>query len=228
MTQDSSRSLEWSVRLYRLLLRAYPASFRRRYACEMAEVFGDMAEAAVERRGGVGLIGLWVRVLPDLMLTAVGQQLAETERRVAMWRQFLGRAHFLAAFTVALFLAALATPADPASMVIAAVPIFGVYVVALTSKGLGPRRRSLAILAGLLHAVLWVRMLYVPAPLVFGPEGVQSATRVVLLGPAVIVAGLPLLATLTTALIVGLVALMSGGRKQAGRSGPNEDAEIVA
>jgi hypothetical protein len=214
--------LVWSVRLYRLLLRAYPASFRRRYAGEMAEVFGDMAEAAVERRGGVGLIGLWVRVVPDLLLTAVGQQLAETERRVAMWRQFWGGAHLPAALTLALLLAALATPADPASMLIAVVPIFGVYVAALASTGLGPRGRALAILASILHAALWIAVISNPATLLLPPDPAQlSATDAFL-----IYAGLVFLPWVTTAALVGVVALVS--RVVGGSGRPGEDTEIAA
>jgi hypothetical protein len=188
----------------------------------MREVFGDMAEAAVERRGRVGLIGLWVRVLPDLVLTAAAEQLAETGRRVAMWRQFWGRAHFLAALTLAFILAALATPADPASMLSAAAPIFGVYLAARASTGLGPRGRALAVLASILHAALWIVVMWHPLTRLVAPDHAQlSATDAFL-----IYVGLSFVPWVTTAALVGIVALVS--RVVGGSGRPDEDREIVA
>ena len=221
MKPRSRRSSKWSVCLYRVLLWAYPASFRRRYAREMGEVFGDMAEAAVERRGGVGLVGLWVRVLPDLVLTAAAEQLAETEGRVAMWRQFWGRAHFLAALALALILAALATPPDPASMLSAAAPIFGVYLTARASTRLGPRGRALVVLASILHAVVWIVVMSNPAMLVVAPDPARLRATDALL----VYVGLVFLPWVTTAALVGIVVLIS---RVAGGAGPGDDAEIAA
>jgi hypothetical protein len=63
-------STQWllsvSDRLYRLLLMGYPASFRRRYGVEMAQVFRDCVRDAC-RHGG--LLGLWVCTLGDLLAT---------------------------------------------------------------------------------------------------------------------------------------------------------------
>ena len=222
MTPRLRRPPEISARIYRMLLWAYPASFRRQYADEMADVFRDMAEAAVERRGTAGLIALWLGVVPDVVFTVVAQQLAETERRVAMWQEFWGWAHVSAALTAALILAALATPADPASMLMAAVPICGVYLAALVSKRLGPRGRSLAIGIGVLHAVLWVSVMWFPATLLAGVHlALLSATDAFLVFVA-----LAVLPWVTTAAFVGTVALISRGRGGAG--GSDGDAEMVA
>lgn len=222
MTPRSQRPLAISIRVYRMLLWAYPAPFRHRYADEMVDVFGDMAEAAAERRGTAGLAALWLRVVPDLVCTAVAQQFAETERRVAMWRAFWGQAHVPAALTAALILAALATPADPASMLMTAVPVLGVYLAALASKGLGPRGRSLAIGIGVLHAVLWVSVMWFPDTLLAGVHlPLLSATDAFLVFVA-----LAVLPWVTTAALVGTVALISRGRGGAGRSGG--DTEMVA
>jgi hypothetical protein len=222
MTPRPSRSLEISVRIYRMLLGAYPASFRRQYGDEMAEVFREMAEEAVRRRGALALVPLWLRILPDLAWTVGTQQIAETERRVAMWRQFWGRAHFPAALTLALLVAALATPADPASMVIAAVPIFGVYVAGLASRGLGPPGRALVTLVGILHAVLWIGVISFPAVLLVRVH----LTPLTATGAFLVFAALAFLTCVTTAALVGIVAMLSRGG--VGARGPNEDAEIVA
>ena len=70
------------IRLYRLLLRAYPRWFRARYEAEMTRVF---AEARAERRysGPLGRMRFWLHILGDLCTS--GARL-----RVADWR---GGAH---------------------------------------------------------------------------------------------------------------------------------------
>ena len=55
---QTPRSSEILVRIYRLLLVAYPASFRREYEQEMISVFRDMAEAAWRRGRRAGLLWL--------------------------------------------------------------------------------------------------------------------------------------------------------------------------
>ncbi|MBN1977152.1 MAG: hypothetical protein JW918_07095 [Anaerolineae bacterium] len=62
-----------SDRAYRLLLVGYPASFRRRFGAEMAQVFRDCVRDA--RQHG-GLLGLWVRTLGDFLATAPVEHLA--------------------------------------------------------------------------------------------------------------------------------------------------------
>ena len=56
----------FSYRLYRLLLRCYPASFRRAYAQEMARTFRDSYREAMQQRGRSGALRLWGIVLYDL------------------------------------------------------------------------------------------------------------------------------------------------------------------
>ncbi len=80
----SPRAVEWSVRAYRVLLRAYPASFREEYAGEMTQVFRDVSTDAWRRRGAPGLMTAWLRVLGDLAVTAIGEHVAELQRRPTM------------------------------------------------------------------------------------------------------------------------------------------------
>jgi hypothetical protein len=190
----------------------------------MVEVYRDMADAAIERQGTAGLIALWFRVLSDLVFSAVTEQLAETERRLAMWQESWGRAHFSAALVVAFMLAALATPADPASMLMAAVPIFGVYLAAIASKGLGPRGRSLAIVLAVVHAALWIVLVSAPAKLLAGVIPSPLTPHAAFL----IFAALVIVPTVTTALIVGAVAVISRGRGGGTDLGPDEGTNLVA
>ena len=81
---NGSRWLETSVRVYAALLYAYPASFRQRYGGEMTWVFRELAADALRRRGALGLIVQWCRVLGDLALTAPRERLAEPRRSLDM------------------------------------------------------------------------------------------------------------------------------------------------
>ena len=51
------------MRIYKLLLRVYPASFRNEYAGEMRAIFARRLEAA----GPLGLIALWLETVPEVI-----------------------------------------------------------------------------------------------------------------------------------------------------------------
>jgi hypothetical protein len=69
-------------RVYRGLLRLYPAAFRARFADEMVQLFGDQLRDA--RTGGApaGVVRTWLRTLGDLAVTAVSEH-ARRDRTVA-------------------------------------------------------------------------------------------------------------------------------------------------
>jgi hypothetical protein len=60
-----------SVQLYRLLVSAYPAGFRREYGEPMVQAFRDSARQANQEGGGVALLALWGRILVDTFKTVV-------------------------------------------------------------------------------------------------------------------------------------------------------------
>jgi len=66
----------------------------------------------------------------DFLGNVPRQHIEETRRRIVMWQQFLGPAHFVVALAVALFIAALVTPADPGSQILVGIPLFVVYLIA--------------------------------------------------------------------------------------------------
>lgn len=72
-----------SARLYRQCLRLYPATFRRAYGQEMARAFRDLCRATYQQAGARGVALLWLPMLSDLIVNALG------ERTVAL-RQRLG------------------------------------------------------------------------------------------------------------------------------------------
>ncbi len=65
-----------SERVYRALLAAYPARFRRDYGPDMAQVFGDCCRAAYRCRGLPGLLRLWIDTLLDLLTTVPREHMA--------------------------------------------------------------------------------------------------------------------------------------------------------
>jgi hypothetical protein len=73
-----------SVRVYEVLITAYPASFRREYGEEMALVFGEHMTDTFERRGTTGLMTAWFRVLGDLSRTVPAEHFHEMQRRIKM------------------------------------------------------------------------------------------------------------------------------------------------
>lgn len=81
LTYRTPQIVDFSVRLYRLLLVAYPASFRAEYGEAMAQLFRDMAGEASRRRGLLGLAALWLRTLADLTSSVIRQRREEATRR---------------------------------------------------------------------------------------------------------------------------------------------------
>lgn len=61
------------VWFYRLLLAAYPASFRDEYGEAMVQLFRDTARDAYRRRGLLGLSAMWLRTLADLASSVIRQ-----------------------------------------------------------------------------------------------------------------------------------------------------------
>src|SRR5262249_45882906 len=86
------------MRLYRLLLRLYPASFRGQYGAEMTALFARRRRAAA---GPLAVLGLWLGTVADTVgnaLAAHGDLLRQDLRYTA---RTLGRAPGFAAVALA-------------------------------------------------------------------------------------------------------------------------------
>jgi hypothetical protein len=70
-------AMSTSARLYRLLLVAYPARFRREYAEPMVQVFRDSVREAERQHGARGIAWLWLTTLGDLARTALVERVSE-------------------------------------------------------------------------------------------------------------------------------------------------------
>jgi hypothetical protein len=74
MRAVTDRSLSFSIRCYRGLLRAYPQSFLMEFEDLLCQAFGDLAHRAVRTKGIWGLFVLWMRTVPDLISSALSQR----------------------------------------------------------------------------------------------------------------------------------------------------------
>lgn len=70
-SMPESRSVTLSVRLYRAMLRGYPAAFRAEYAEPMAQLFRDNCRRAHRQEGPAGVLSLWAHTLPDYARTTL-------------------------------------------------------------------------------------------------------------------------------------------------------------
>lgn len=64
-----------SCRIYRILLAAYPADFRREYGPSMLQVFRDSASDATTREGKFTRAKFWFAILGDLVVSASRQHI---------------------------------------------------------------------------------------------------------------------------------------------------------
>jgi hypothetical protein len=116
----ASPAITWSMRLYRMLLAAYPASFRREYGPHMAQVFHDCCREAQARRGASGIFRLWLPTLGDLTVTALAERLVEGVSMPRMSRSVTVRAGGAAALLggTLYLLSSLSHPSGPARAVV--------------------------------------------------------------------------------------------------------------
>jgi hypothetical protein len=70
--------------VYRTLLAAYPADFRRRYGPEMAQVFRTCCHASYCASGSRGVVRLWLPALWDWAWTATRERFSSLFRRSIM------------------------------------------------------------------------------------------------------------------------------------------------
>jgi capsular polysaccharide biosynthesis protein len=83
-TEPESKAVALSGTLFQRLLAAYPKDHRREYGQPMAQLFRDQCRDAWRDGRGLGLTGLWLRVLPDLVKTVVLEHIARSKERKTM------------------------------------------------------------------------------------------------------------------------------------------------
>lgn len=82
--KTDSAALVVSVCLYRCLLFGYPPGYREEYGPAMVQLFGDQCRDAWRDGSWWGLLRLWLRVLLDLIVTAVQERISTLKGRKNM------------------------------------------------------------------------------------------------------------------------------------------------
>ena len=149
----------WSVRAYRLLLQAYPASVRRDYGDAMTQVFADLVRDAWRDSGRAGLRRVWRQTLPDLAIS-LGRAYASEPRGASFRAAVAAGLIFVCAMALANAYGAVRFRGfyDPPAFTRVAAPSAGedallaAYDEALAGE-LG-RYRTFALATGLVLAVL--------------------------------------------------------------------------
>src|SRR5262245_13319809 len=85
------RAMELSARVYRRLLKLYPANHRSEYGEEMAQCFRDLSREEVKRRGPLGLVAAWGRILRDLPASVFREHRCEGRMRMSGFSQAFRR-----------------------------------------------------------------------------------------------------------------------------------------
>lgn len=102
---NAPKSLILSCRVYRILLHTYPATFRREYGPDMAQVFQDKCRAELAGGGASGLLRLWLLILSDWGRTAFEQHIQEVfDMSGRQWFTRLGALAALAGGLLSLYL----------------------------------------------------------------------------------------------------------------------------
>jgi len=146
-----------SLRVYRALLRLYPADFRRRFGEETVQLFSDQLRDA-SARGPLGGIAItWLRTLGDLAITAVSEHVRR-DRTVAQslavppspWSRALGAAGITGGgLLVAAFIPGLPWTADLFNLRLALLNVGAVAIVAAVYR----RQSAVAARTALVAAV---------------------------------------------------------------------------
>ena len=92
--------ISFSVKVYQILLLAYPTRFRDEYSSEMLQVFRDSCLRTFQQNRWGGMTRLWALTLLDLMRSLVAEHLHTSMHNPAPFVSFSGWALMLGAVTL--------------------------------------------------------------------------------------------------------------------------------
>jgi hypothetical protein len=144
MSEKSSVILQvtFSVRMYQLLLKAYPARFQQEYGSDMLQVFQDCCLRATRQGGGNGLVRLWGTTLLDLIQSVISEHAQkEIEMKREMKPEDIRRAGWMLIFGAPAFILGMYWETSVYDLWILGFPLllFSIPMLAYGSKGLQAR-----------------------------------------------------------------------------------------
>ena len=89
MNTDNTKHARLSEKLYGHLLWFYPKAHREDYGDSMAQVFRDQCRDAVRASPRLGVVRVWLRVLPDLITTSLAEHLSAMREKGFMQKGLL-------------------------------------------------------------------------------------------------------------------------------------------
>jgi uncharacterized protein involved in exopolysaccharide biosynthesis len=98
------RPVNFSLRVYQWLLRAYPRSHRDQYGAAMLQLFRDECRDAWREGHAWGLALLWLRIVPDLLKTLALEHLENLKGKKLMPRKLFADVRSSSAAKVAFFI----------------------------------------------------------------------------------------------------------------------------
>lgn len=130
------------MHLYRLLLRIFPAAFRRRFGGEMTALFADRLREA-RRDGSPAVMRLFCRTIVDVVVHGVIARLESRRSDGSGWRRQRG--------VVAMFPEQLWRDSVFAARRLRATPVFTIFAVASLALGVG----ATTAVYSAIHSLLW-------------------------------------------------------------------------
>lgn len=84
MQLNDSPLIKASLRVYSCLLAAYPRAHRDEYGSDMMQLFRDQCRDAWNDRRSLGLMTLWMRIIPDLLKSSMLEHLNPSKGKTTM------------------------------------------------------------------------------------------------------------------------------------------------
>ena len=128
--------LPTSERAFAVLLRLFPAGFRRRFGQDMRELFRDQVQGARAREGTRGVLRLWMRVVPSLVRAAAVERAENLRTIVRELRSPPLTMHFATTRSDSVF-ETFAHDLRFAIRMLRRSPVFTVVAIAIISLGCG-------------------------------------------------------------------------------------------
>jgi hypothetical protein len=190
----------FSVRVYKMLLAAYPTRFQQEYGPHMVQVFRDCCLRAVRQGGRSGMARLWAVTLLDVVQSAVSEharkeiemkkEMKPEDVRMAGWALMIGAAVFAIAL-LAVYIAD-AFNADlwflPTILIpFLCMPLLLVGMLALRSRygeKVGGVAKNILLITAVLGTITSVAGIFL--------AGVNESWLLIYTGPAVLFTGLTL------------------------------------
>jgi len=180
-------AVRFSSQVFRSLLVLYPRGYRDEYQGDMAQAFLDYCREVEHKSGVVGLIGVWIPTLVDVLVMAVKEHINNREVMEMTDEKLYKRTGFLLLITGLLWVFGAAGAFETLYIdnfggsdmwyELASYGLWGAFITSLialvhlylyvhrSTSTLGKRGLQIAVAGNALSLIGWVVMLFVPVAL---------------------------------------------------------------